>query len=92
MDRIYGLPLTTKLLNTLSEKQKENIFYQIEKLIKKYHDIGLIYGDLENYQNILVDDRLKVYFIDPVALPINRDMLDYDKYVLKKIKSHLNLD
>lgn len=92
MDRIYGKPLTTKLLNTLSIKQKENIYGQIEKLIKKYHDVGLIHGDLENYQNILVDNKLKVHFIDPVALPINRDNLDYDKYVLKKIKNHLNLD
>lgn len=92
MDRIYGKPLTWKFVETLSMKQKEYIFKQIEKLIKEYHNVKLVHGDLENYQNILVDDKLKVHFIDPLALSLDRDMLDYDKYVLKKIKNHLNLD
>jgi hypothetical protein len=82
---------TLSSLNNFTQNEKEKLFKAIEKELKKWHDHGIIHGDLA-LRNILVTNE-KVYLIDPSENKNSDLMFNFmwDKESLNKIKKTWNL-
>lgn len=50
------------IINNLSEEERKRIFRNIGKSIARFHNNGIIHGDITTSNIILLDD--KIYFID----------------------------
>lgn len=53
--------------NSLSGKEINKIVERLYFLIEKWHQLGFVHGDLQNFNNILITEN-KVYLIDPGSI------------------------
>jgi predicted Ser/Thr protein kinase len=81
MKFIEGTPMIDY---TINEIINHDVVPKIEKLIKKWHELGFAHGDLKA-DNILITKNYKIYLIDPYFA--NKDEFKYDLDVLNSYKN-----
>jgi len=78
MEEIDGTTVQDLDYDDLTEQEAEELADDIEATIGSFHDAGVLHGDVCT-SNVLVDDQMTPYFIDPAGIRPEHPGADPDR-------------
>lgn len=84
-DKINGIQFSNLNVDSLSLKEKFNIFNKLLVIVKSLHDIKIIHNDIKS-TNIMITSDKEVYLIDfDLSTSLYKNNFNVDIYSLNKI-------
>lgn len=84
-DKINGIQFSNLNVDSLSLKEKFNIFNKLLVIVKSLHDIKIIHNDIKS-TNIMITNDKEVYLIDfDLSTSLYKNNFNVDIYSLNKI-------